>query len=670
MFLSLTWFIFLIPLIALPIITLLEYLKTNAGAIVACGATSISSIISIGSFIEILSRKTAFSSHMPWIETVGGDITISFGVYLDTLSALMSVIVSVIGTLILIYSIEYMSHEKKKSKHSLPRYYLEMTFFIGSMLGLVLSYDLIQMYIFWEGVGLASFLLIGYWWDKPAAKRGAKEAFILTRVGDVFFMGAIVYILFTPKIQSFAIESIFTLGGSLATLLSLCLFIAAIGKSAQIPLFPWLAEKPSAMQGPTTVSALIHAATMVKAGVFLVARFYPLFHAASFPVLRVVAYVGGITSVFAGIVATWKTDIKRVLGYSTISHLGFMFLALGAGAYTAGLFHLLSHSIFKALLFLTSGCVLHATEEMRNMTKLGGLWNKMKTTRWLGLIGAISISGLPPFNGFWSKEAVLSGINEFGDPLLFFLGIVAAMTSAFYIWRWIFMIFGGKARSKEAEEAHEVAPLMTGPVAILAIGAIISGLLIEFIGLHTVLPEAKIAEAIMHHSRILSEGLLIGLSLGLTLLGTLVTYEIYQKGAISPEVFTKNKLLGGFHRVFKNAWYFEGAYNFLGEKVVYEGISKGLDWFDNNIIDGVVRGVAMISRWISSAVIWSDIHIIDGIVRGFARASTYLGGKLRRVQSGIVEHYVTSLLIGLSVATLGFILWMLFPGVFLSIIFF
>ncbi|NIQ05434.1 MAG: NADH-quinone oxidoreductase subunit L, partial [Candidatus Korarchaeota archaeon] len=559
MFLEISWLVFLIPLSSAPIVAILEYLKRNAGAVAAILSSATSAVFSTGMLLEVLryEERLPWVSKFKWIEV--SNASIYMGVYVDLLSAFMCFIVSIIATLILIYSLQYMGHEREK-KYALPRYFLEMIFFIGCMLGLVLSYDLIQMYIFWEGVGLASFLLIGFWWDRPDAAKGAKEAFIYTRIGDTFFLMGIVYVLLSGQ-TSFTITAVNDITkGAAATILSLCLFAGSIGKSAQLPLFPWLAEKPSAMQGPTTVSALIHAATMVKAGVFLVARFYPLFQHAGFPVLKVVAYVGGITSAFAGLVAVWKTDIKRVLGYSTISHLGFMFLALGVGAYTAGLFHLINHAIFKALLFLASGCVLHGVHEIRDMTKLGGLWEKMRVTRWLGVVGALAISGIPPFNGFWSKEAVLTAVNESGDPLLFFLGIVAAMTSAFYIWRWIFLIFGGESRSKEAEEAHEVSLIMTVPVAALATGAIISGLLLEFTGASSILPE--IAHLAGHHTPLLAEGVLIALSLVLAFLGLGVTYAIYQRKVVDTRALTKNRLFGGFQKAFKNAWYFEDAYNF------------------------------------------------------------------------------------------------------------
>lgn len=664
MFLEISWLVFLIPLGSAPIVAILEYLKRNAGAIAAVLSSTTSFIISTGILMEAFNNEAALPwvSKFKWIKINGASI--SMGVYVDLLSAFMCFIVSFISTLILIYSIKYMEHEKKK-KLALPRYYLEMIFFIGSMLGLVLSYDLIEMYIFWEGVGLASYLLIGFWWDRPEAARGAKEAFIYTRIGDTFFLMAIVYVLFSGQ-PSFAISSIQAIKGGAGTIVSLCLFAAAIGKSAQLPLFPWLAEKPSAMQGPTTVSALIHAATMVKAGVFLVARFYPTFSNASFPVLTVVAYVGGITSAFAGLVAVWKTDIKRVLGYSTISHLGFMFLALGVGAYTAGFFHLLSHAIFKALLFLTSGAVLHAVHDMRDLTKLGGIWDKMKATSWLALIGALAISGLPPFNGFWSKEAVLSGINAFGDPVLLFLGIVAAMASAFYIWRWFFLIFTGEPRSKEVKGAHKASPIMTVPLTLLALGAIISGLLVEFFGVSNVLPVSEISLSLHplvgYPHQILPEFLLVGGSLALAALGVGVTYAVYQRKIISPDILMENRVFGGFYKVFKNAWYFEDVYNAFGEKVIYGGISKGLNWFDQTVVDGVVRGTAILSRWFSSAIDWFDIYVIDGIVHGIARVATFLGGSIQGVQSGILEHYVSSLLVGLSITTLGFLLWILFPG--------
>ena len=401
------------------------------------------------------------------------NFSISFSIFADSLTALMLLIVTGIGFLIHVYSIGYMKHDE-----GFNRFFAYMNLFVFFMLMLVISSNYLVMFIGWEGVGLCSYLLIGFWFKDHANNNAAKKAFIMNRIGDLGFLLAL-FLIFTTY-NSLEFLNVFdgaaklTTSGSTMFWITLLLFIGATGKSAQIPLYTWL---PDAMAGPTPVSALIHAATMVTAGIYMIARSSILFVLAP-DVLTIIAIVGIFTALLAATIAIFQNDIKKVLAYSTISQLGYMFAALGAGAFTGAMFHLTTHAFFKALLFLAAGSVIHALSGEQDITKMGGLSKKLKITSLVFLMGTIAISGIPPFSGFFSKDEILSSLYE-KNPLLWILGIAGALMTAFYMFRLYFLVFIGTYRGDDetAKHIHESPKVMTIPLIVLAILSVVGGVL-------------------------------------------------------------------------------------------------------------------------------------------------------------------------------------------------
>ena len=675
MFVELAWWVFLTPLIVLPLVAILEYKKTNAGAILSILSVLVSLIISAGILFEVLGG-VEYEEH--YLALKVGELEFNYGIFVDPVSAFMGFVVSFISLWVLVYSIEYMSHEKEKSRLALPRYWVEITLFVGSMLGLVYSYSLWQMYIFWELVSLCSYLLIGYWWTDPGNAGKATKALVITRFADAFFMAGMVLAIFPPPVGAgtwdipIILKKAMTgaLPGYTCSILAMLLFIGCMGKSAQLPFSTWL---PDAMVGPTTVSALIHAATYVKAGVYAVARFYPLFvHGSpieiwgiSFLPLQFVAWIGAITGVWAGLIAITSRDIKRVLAFSTISHLAFIMFAFGIGAFAAAMLHIIVHGFFKALLFLDAGAVLHETHETKDLYMLGGLWNKMKITAVTALIGSLTISGIPPLSGFFSKEEILHAANMSPSMLLFLLGFIIAICSSFYIFRWFFLIFTGKPRSHAAEEAEEAPYVMTVPLMILAAGCIVIGILNAithvFETLFEHLPEAYALTHVETHSthEILPGFALMGLSLGIALIGILLNYSVYYAGKISPEAFTRPVILRGIHKFLFNETYLDKAIYWFTMNCIAYGIARALRWFDNVIVDGVYRGLAWLAVKFSDFMYWFDNTVVDGVYRGLAWLGVHLSNLFRRPQTGLVNYYAVAGVLGLLALLLLFGLWLL-----------
>jgi NADH-quinone oxidoreductase subunit L len=586
---------------------------------------------------ELLSGTKSAGRSLVWIENP----LIEFGIVVDPLSVLMSIMVSFLSMLIVIYSVGYMGvHGHRSPEHvkiaphteeQLPRYYAEISLFIGSMLGLVISDNYLQMYIFWELVGLCSYLLIGFWYTKPEAAAAAKKAFLVTRLGDIFFRFGIA--ILCVNFRTFNIEKlafVIPTGWAHITLVSLLIFGGAVGKSAQFPLQVWL---PDAMEGPTTVSALIHAATMVKAGVFLVARSFPIF-IKSPDALIVVAVIGAITAFIAASMALVQTDIKKVLAYSTISQLGYMMLALGTGLYvasgfTAGMLHLLNHAIFKALLFLCAGSVIHAVAT-NEMTKMGGLSKKMKWTSLTMLIGSLSIAGFPFFSGFFSKDLVLESTYEAGKEhwvfyLLFFLAVLTAFMTAFYMFRMWFMTFTGRPRSAEAGEAHESPKIMTVPLLILAGLAVVSGYVL-FAGFVDFLPRPGVllgtfADTEFHAPSLfdLFASWITWLSILLTLCGIDLAYRMYYNYDPSKDAARSNPVTKGLHRMLVNKYWMDDFYLGVATKVGY-GFALLSDWFDRKVIDGIVNGMS------------------EGAVQ--------LSDEGKKIQTGLVQNYAAVIVTG------------------------
>lgn len=652
---ELAWLIPILPLVSFIVVGFLGnkvFRRAENGGYFAIAMAASACFLSLMVAYEILSGGYpggTFIQSMNWMAVPG--FTFNMGIYIDTLTALMLIVVSFVATLVVIYSVGYMHEEGEKKR----RYYAEISLFICAMLGLVLASNFLQMFIFWEIVGLCSYLLIGFWNTRPSAASAAKKAFLVTRIGDIMFMlGLFIFFVgFQGNLDfSYIFNHVedFVGGNDLLTLGTFFIFGGAIGKSAQFPLHDWL---PDAMEGPTTVSALIHAATMVKAGVYLVARSYPvMIHTPD--TMLLVAIIGGFTAIFAATMALNNPNIKRVLAYSTISQLGYMFLALGTGGYllslgeanggyTAGMFHLMNHAFFKALLFLSAGAVIHAvhTEDMRLM---GGLSKKLKLTSTVMLFGCLSIAGFPLLSGFFSKDEILAVVYEAGahNPLFYLLYIMALVTAfltAFYMFRLWFMTFRGEPRDHHAyEHAHEAPRVMTSPLVILGVLALASGLIAIGMGFENlivplgidiefehVLPLDTIIETFTHWLTYLS--IVAGLG------GIYVAYLYYGKKSLNPDSFTATPARKKIYDVLLARYGFTAGYDWIGLKVVY-GIAKVVDWIDRKVIDGIVNGIATVT------------------VR--------TGNFLRKGQTGFVQSYATLVVAGVSIIV---ILLFLFGGV-------
>ncbi|MCX7569537.1 NADH-quinone oxidoreductase subunit L [Tumebacillus sp. DT12] len=582
------WLVPLFPLVAYLLLFVLGR-RAQEGVV-----TAIAVLASLAAFVVslmILSEVQANGPGAPymfhWLTV--GSYTLSMGYEVTALNAMMLAVVTFVSTLVFLFSKSYMKGDER-----FVVFYQYLSLFVFSMLGLVISPNLLQVYIFWELVGLCSFLLVGFWYYKPEAAAAAKKAFIVTRIGDVgLFIGIMLLFVATGTFdyagvfqavesKNFAIDWISP--EAFITLVAILIFIGAIGKSAQFPLHTWL---PDAMEGPTPVSALIHAATMVAAGVYLVARAFPIF-AASETALTVIAVIGGITAIFAALIGLTQNDIKRVVAYSTVSQLGYMVMALGVSAYVASVFHLMTHAFFKALLFLAAGSVIHALHHNQDIRSMGGLWKKMPVTGWTFLIGALALSGIPPFAGFWSKDEILLGAYASGNTLLFVIGLIAAFCTAFYIFRVFFMTFTGEFRGDKDtwDHAHESGPVMTIPLVLLAIMALVSGLfnspvtdyaLADFLqagGLHYgAHPE--------HVSWMPYVATLVALA------GIGLAYLMYKTKSINPERLA-NGALRPLYNLSYNKFYVDEIYHYaIVLPVVW--IGRILNFIDKWIVDGIVR---------------------------------------------------------------------------------
>ncbi|MBU0508470.1 NADH-quinone oxidoreductase subunit L [bacterium] len=624
-----------------------------------------------------------------WI--VWGDFHLSAGILLDNMSVVMLVVVTLVSAVVHLFSVGYM--------HGDPRYglfFAYLSFFSFSMLGLVLADNLIVIYAFWELVGLSSYLLIGFWYEKDSASNAAKKAFITNRVGDAGMLIGILLVLSTLGTVSLhgLAEGVAagTLSGGLLTATGICLFMGAVGKSAQFPLHVWL---PDAMEGPTPVSALIHAATMVAAGVYLVAR---LFVVLSFDASLVIAYVGGFTALFAATIAVAQNDIKRVLAYSTLSQLGYMIMALGAGAYTAGFFHLVTHAMFKACLFLGSGSVIHAmhtalhgigshadAQDLRNM---GGLRRKMPLTFWTFLISTVALSGVPLTSGFLSKDAILAGTLAFASEhpahwLLPVFGFSAAALTAFYMFRLVYLAFSGTFRmGPQAEHhLHESPRVMTVPLMILAVLCFFGFYSLPafnpttpeggwFAHLFPTPPRAyevvhstaaalhghEMTSATMHaaagaqgahtagnHHAAHNTAMLI--SIIVAGLGILIATMGYYWKRISPALWQRR--LGFVYRGMFRKWWVDEIYDVT---VVWGtlGLTRLLAWFDLKVIDGLVDGSAWLTRGWSQISGWFDLYVVDGLVN-FTAWFVGIWGKFARLfQGGQLQRYFLYTLVALS----------------------
>ncbi len=638
------WAIFFLPLASFVLIAFVirPFLNRYAAlsgyvTILAIGAAFVLSVMALAAVYDG-HGEIGWEPHS-WI--VIGELEISLGILMDPLTAVLLVVITGVSLLVQIYSQGYMKDDTGYS-----RYFAFMSLFTASMLGLVLARNIIQMYVFWELVGLCSYLLIGFWYNRPSAAAAAKKAFIVTRLGDVGFLLAILYLFFhkdafiSQGLNPFDINHInlIAVGGELGgaqvvalstgviTWIALGIFAGAVGKSAQFPLHVWL---PDAMEGPTPVSALIHAATMVVAGVFLVARFFPLFEAST-TAMNTVAIIGGFTAIFAASMGLVMNDIKRVLAYSTVSQLGYMMLALGVGAYEAAIFHLFNHAFFKALLFLGSGSVQHASGTF-DMRYMGGLRKHMPWTYATFLIAALSISGIFPLAGFWSKDEILAGaFNHGGDvgSLVFIMALVAAFMTAFYMFRALFMTFHGEFKGgAEAEhagqqsdhpvhlqeqDAHvgehavhlgESPRVMAIPMIILAVPSVVSGFLGNPLnaawGLGIV-PAHWFAHLMGYVDLVNVEPAKFDITIAsgstiVALAGIGLAYLMYQARSVRPEAV--GAALKPAYAAAYDKYHFDQVYeDWITRKGFYSVLAGTTDWFDKNIVDRIGDGIGFLGR--------------------------------------------------------------------------
>ncbi len=558
--------------------------------------------LSVGVFFEIAQRDP--SQPLPnltwtWLSVPPWDAHV--GVLIDHLSVNMLLVVTLISLLVQIYSLGYMHDDERFST-----YYSYLSLFTASMLVLVVSNNYLQIFIGWELVGLCSYLLIGFWYFKPEAANACKKAFVVNRIGDMgFLMGVITIGMMFQTFDFAKVQEL--LGQELAkgtfqgnhyiAGIAILLFCGAVGKSAQFPLHVWL---PDAMEGPTPVSALIHAATMVAAGVYMVARTYSIFSADPWS-MTVVAWVGGFTALFAASIALAQDDIKRILAYSTLSQLGYMIRSLGAGGYTSGMFHLTTHACFKALLFLGAGSVIHGVHN-QDIWKMGGLWNKMKITTATFLIANLAISGIPPFAGFFSKDAILDAVHEStvpGHEILYYASVFTAFLTAFYMFRLFFVVFLGEPRDHHAyDHAHESPITMTGPLMILAFLSICVGWLnwpgLDYYSKFVFFGPGS-PEGASSFIQLLTQS---WLSLLVALMGIGLSAGFYYFKIFSAENAAQQ--FRPIYLLLKNKYYFDEMYGWFVDKIVY-GIASIFHWFDEVVVDdGMVDGTGWINRKMGS----------------------------------------------------------------------
>lgn len=572
------WIIPLFPLLSFLVLLLFgKRLKENS-AYVGIGFTLLSFIVSLLVLFDRFNHPT-YKNEATWLTI--GDVQLTAGFEINQLNALMLVVVSLVSFLVHTYSKGYMHGDNR-----FPIYYAYLGLFTFAMLGLVISPNLLQTYIFWELVGVGSFLLIGFYFYKEEAKAAAKKAFIMTRIGDIGLL--IGMILLFWQVGSFEYDEIFraveagTISAGWITLTAILIFVGAVGKSGQFPLHTWL---PDAMEGPTPVSALIHAATMVAAGVYLVAALFPLY-AASETALLTVAIVGGFTAIFAATIGLVQKDIKRVLAYSTVSQLGYMMLALGSAGYVAGVFHLTTHAFFKALLFLAAGSVIHAVST-QNIEKMGGLWKKLPLTGPLFLIGTLAISGVPLLSGFFSKDEILIATWASGHYVLFWVAVIAAFFTAFYMFRLFFMVFSGESRS-DVKEVHESPSVMTFPMIVLGVLAIFAGY-INTPWFGTFLGDWLVADnPALGHGHIEGPIWIMIVATIVSLFGIYLAYLIYGKRSLSREAMVEKN--PGLYNVLYNKYYIDEFYQLTVIKLT-SFISRFLKFIEEFLVEGIVKGV-------------------------------------------------------------------------------
>ncbi|HSU28654.1 MAG TPA: NADH-quinone oxidoreductase subunit L [Chitinophagaceae bacterium] len=594
-----------------------KYRSKKAIASYACSLIFASFVVSVFAFFKVNSNGGEVIHYFDFIRV--GSLHIPFEFQVDQLTCIFLLIITGVGLLIHVYSAAYM---KEESQEHYGRYFSFLNLFIFFMLILVLGANYVIMFIGWEGVGLCSYLLIGYWFKNNEYNKAANKAFIMNRIGDLAFLIALFWLVNKLGTVSFSevfqAQNLQRLSSGDITIITLLLFVGAAGKSAQIPLYTWL---PDAMAGPTPVSALIHAATMVTAGIYMVARSNALYSLSSLS-MNVVAITGLATAILAATIALKQNDIKKVLAYSTVSQLGYMFLALGVGAYSAGVFHVMTHAFFKALLFLAAGSVIHAMGGEQDIRNMGGLSKKIRITFITFLVGCIAISGIPPFSGFFSKDAILLAAFEH-NKILYAVALFGALLTAYYMFRLFFLTFSGSFRGKPEQEQHlhESPPRMTVPLIILAILSLVGG----FVGIPAVLMNGgdrlsaflspvipiQTGETVSHSTELA----LMGISTLAVIITIVIAWLNFRHYRMKEEK--------GFGKILENKWYVDELY----EQVI-------------------VRPIAWMGNFFSSIF---ERSVVDGMVNGVGRAVQYGSRQLRLLQSGQVGSYVLLMVVSILV---------------------
>ncbi len=600
------WLILFLPLLSVAVITLFTLRSKTVSSLISIGAVAAGFVMSLV-FINANGFQFSGETSTNWL-SIGG-LQIDFGLKLDALSMMMLLVVTGVGGAIHIYSFGYM-HEDR----SMARFFAKLSLFTFSMLGIVLANNFLMMFIFWELVGVSSYLLIGFWFEKPSAGDAAKKAFITNRLGDFGFLFGILMVWGLLGSLNFSALSTNTAAlGASATVAGLLIFCGAMGKSAQFPLHVWL---PDAMEGPTPVSALIHAATMVAAGVYMLCRTLFLFNAES---LHVISYIGGFTALLAALMAVQQNDIKRIIAYSTLSQLGYMVMTVGLNGPTPAMFHLTTHAFFKALLFLAAGSVIIGMHHEQDIWQMGNLRKKMPVTFLTFTIGTLALCGVPPFSGFYSKDAILAQALAQKSYLLFGVGVFVAALTTFYTFRLFFVVFMGKEKSKAAGHAHESPLVMTLPLIALAVFAFAGGFIgitnnygSQFAADHEALSVAQQLSEPFHNIFPMLCGL------GAVAVGLFLAYSLYNNAATDP----LPAKLGGLATAMKNKFYFDELYEATFIRA-HDFLAAVADWLD---------------RW-----------ILEGAIIGAIRGGTDLSGRaLRLAQTGNLQTYAFLFVLGVA----------------------
>ncbi len=635
----------------------------------ACATVGAAFVLSVTAFLQLAGLPPAerhlLADLFPWIQV--GSLRVDFAYAADPLTAIALLVVTGIGGLIHVYATGYMHDDP-----AYWRFFAYLNLFTFAMLTLVMGDNLLLLFLGWEGVGFCSWALIGFWHKELPNTTAGNKAFIVNRIGDFGFVLGIFLLFWSLdaaghatlsfrelRPQVHALESMTFWGVPVITLATLLLFVGATGKSAQIPLYVWL---PDAMAGPTPVSALIHAATMVTAGIYMIGRLHFLFDLAPFT-LHVIAVIGAATALLAATIAVAQNDIKKVLAYSTVSQLGYMFLAMGVGAHGAGIFHLMTHAFFKACLFLGAGSVIHAMGGEHDMRKMGGLWSALPSTSKTFLIATLALTGCPFLAGFFSKDEILwqAFSSRHGHWALWLTATLVAGLTAFYMFRQVFMVFFGESRADHhtREHVHESPSVMTVPLWILAIGSIAAG----YLGVpHVLSAPARIphywnewlAPVFGGHGPIEEhlpaggdaalELLLMAISVGVAFAGAGLAYLMYYRGSIRPALFSE-AAGGAPYRLVLNKYYVDELYDLIFVRGALL-LSRAAAWFDLHVIDGIVNLAAVVVREVARLGGFLDNLVVDGAVNAVAEATWVVGGRIRRIQTGAISAYLYVVVLG------------------------